>query len=206
MRHPAVTTGIALCVAFSGLQAQNIQLGAKAGMAITNFVGDEDTDFESKVSFVGGFPLSYPVNRNLFLTPEILYVIKGAEQLAIINSAPAEVRTSVTYIELPILIKYIALPRRRWSPIITAGPVFSWRIDARSRYNRPGSDIQLTEIEDSVKELDFGTAIGGGVDLLWDLRRITLELRYTHGLTNLTDEADDPKHNSVVSLTAGVGL
>lgn len=190
----------------TAVQAQNIKLGARAGVAITNFVGDKDTDFDPRVAFIGGFPLTYRINRNLELTPEILYVLKGAKQLAIISNAPAEVRTSITYIEFPLLARYIVTPRNSWSFIATAGPVMSWKIDARSRYNRPGSDLVQTEIEDSVTTLDFGVAAGGGVEFGWDLRRIAVELRFTRGLSNLTDDEDDPKHNSAVSLTAAIGL
>jgi len=190
----------------SPLAGQNIELGARAGVSVTNFVGDKDTDFEAKWAFVGGFPLAYRVNRSITMILEILYAVKGAEQLAVINDGPAEVRTAVTYLEFPLLGKYLLAPRRSWSPIVTIGPVMSWKLDARSRYNRPGSDFVQTEIEDDVRSQDFGIAVGTGVDFSWGLRRLTLELRYTRGLSDLTKATDDPKRNGAVALTAGVGL
>ncbi|HUF08419.1 MAG TPA: porin family protein, partial [Rhodothermales bacterium] len=192
--------------ASSTLQAQNIQLGAKAGMAITNFVGDRDTEFDAKMNFVGGFPLSYPINRNLLLTPEILYAAKGADALATVDGVPLELSFSVIYLEFPLLAKYVLSPRKRVSPILTAGPVVSWNIDARVRYNAVGSDIEFNDRDDSIETLDYGVAVGGGVDFSWDLRKITVELRYTRGVSNLIDDDDDPKRNGVVALTAGVGL
>ena len=206
MKTCLLVLGLALYLASSTLQAQNIQLGAKAGMAITNFVGDRDTEFDAKMNFVGGFPLSYPINRNLLLTPEILYAAKGADALATVDGVPLELSFSVIYLEFPLLAKYVLSPRKRVSPILTAGPVVSWNIDARVRFNAVGSDVEFNERDDSIKTLDYGVAVGGGVDFSWDLRRITLEVRYTRGVSNLIDDDDDPKHNGVVSLTAGVGL
>lgn len=198
--------GLALCLASSTLHAQKIQVGAKAGLAIANFVGDRDTDFESKPTFVGGFPLSYPINRNLLLTPEIVYAAKGAKTTATIDNLPLELNFSVIYLEFPLLAKYILSPRKKLSPIVTAGPVVSWNIDSRVRFRVVGSDNEFNEPDDSIKTMDYGVAIGAGVDFSWDLRRISVELRYTRGVSNLIDNPDDPKHNGVVSLTAGVGL
>lgn len=188
------------------LTAQNIQVGAKAGVAVTNFVGDKDTDFESKYAFTGGFPFAYRVNRNLTFTPELLYAAKGAETVATIDNVPLELNFSVLYLEFPLLAKYVVSPRAKLSPIVTAGPVVSWNIDSRVRFNAVGSDTEFNEPDDSIKTIDYGVAVGGGMDFLWDLRRITVELRYTRGIANLIDNPDDPKHNGVLSLMAGVGL
>ena len=206
MKTCLLVLSLALCLAASTLQAQDIQVGAKAGMAITNFVGDPDTDFDAKMNFVGGFPLLYPINRHLLLTPEIVYAAKGADALATVDGVPLELSFSVIYLEFPLLAKYVLSPRKKVSPILTAGPVVSWNIDARVRFNAVGSDVEFNERDDSIKTLDYGVAVGGGVDFAWDLRRITVELRYTRGVSNLIDDDDDPKHNGVVSLTAGVGL
>ncbi|HLE57889.1 MAG TPA: porin family protein, partial [Rhodothermia bacterium] len=145
-------------------------------------------------------------NRNLLLTPEIVYAAKGADALATVEGVPLELSFSVIYLEFPLLAKYVLSPRKKVSPILTAGPVVSWNIDARVRFNAVGSDVEFNEQDDSIKTLDYGVAVGGGVDFAWDLRRITVELRYTRGVSNLIDDDDDPKHNGVVSLTAGVGL
>ena len=206
MKTCLLVLSLALCLAASTLQAQDIQVGAKAGMAITNFVGDPDTDFDAKMNFVGGFPLLYPISRHLLLTPEIVYAAKGADALATVDGVPLELSFSVIYLEFPLLAKYVLSPRRKVSPILTAGPVVSWNIDSRVRFNAVGSDVEFNEQDDSIKTLDYGVAVGGGVDFAWDLRRITVELRYTRGVSNLIDDDDDPKHNGVVSLTAGVGL
>lgn len=203
---PASLAFFLMCITYAFSSAQNIQLGAKAGLSVVNFVGDKDTNFDSKLTFVGGFPLSYKVNRNLIFTPEIIYSQKGAEALATIDGIPLELNFSVIYLELPLVTKYVVSPRAKISPIVTAGPVISWNIDSRVRYNAVGSDTQFNQPDDSIKSLDYGVAVGSGIDFSWDLRRITVELRYTRGLANLIDDDSDPKYNGVLSLTAGVGL
>ena len=199
---------LALLITFSArpLAGQNIDVGARAGMSVTNFVGDKDTDFESKWAFVGGFPLDYKVNRNLHVTPEILYSAKGAKATATLDDVPLDLNFSVIYIEIPVLLKYVANPRSAVTPIFKAGPVIGWNIDARVKYKAVGADNEYNEQDDSIQTIDYGVAVGGGVDFRWDLRSITVELRYTRGIRNLIDDSSDPKYNGVVALTAGVGL
>jgi hypothetical protein len=198
--------GLVFCLVANRAHGQNIQLGAKAGFAVSNFVGDKDTDFDAKFNFSGGFPFAYRVNRNVEFTPEILYVVKGAETVATIDNALADLSFSVVYLEFPLVAKYILSPRKKFTPIFTAGPVVSWNIDARVRYSAVGSDVEFNEPDDSIRSLDVGVAVGAGVDFSWDLRRITVEIRYTRGVSNLVDTEDDPKYNGVLALTAGVGL
>ncbi len=186
-------------------QAQ-LQIGVKAGLAVTNFTGDPDTEWSSKVAFTGGFPFSFAVSRNLFLQPELLYVVKGATTTETVEGLPLDLNFSITYIEIPGLVKYSVSPRSSISPIIKAGPVISWNIDSRVRFKVVGSELEFNEADDSIAALDYGVAFGGGVDVKWDLRTITFEARYTMGLTNLIDNDDDPKKNGVLTVTAGIGL
>lgn len=205
---PFLCCGVSL-VLFCGdspAVGQAIQVSAKAGIASTTFTGDPDTDFDAKPAFVGGFVLARPVNRNLHFAPEILYTTKGAETVATIDNVPLELNFSVIYLNVPLLAKYIVSPGGKVSPILTAGPVVSWNIDSRVLFNAVGSDTRFNETDDSIKTLDYGAAVGAGVELAWDLRRIAIEFRYTRGVSNIIDNDDDPKHNSVFSLTAGVGL
>jgi hypothetical protein len=185
---------------------QNIQVAGKLGFATTNFEGDKDTDFDGKFAVTGGFAFTYPINRNLAFAPEIDYAAKGAETVATIDNVPLELDFSVLYLEFPLLGKYTLSPRNKISPIVTAGPVVSWNIDSRVRFNAVGSDTQFNEPDDSIRTLDYGVAVGGGVEFSWNLRRVTIEARYVRGISNIIDKKEDPKHNSAIALTAGVGL
>jgi len=206
MRTGLPILALLFLLSVSPLAGQNIEVGARAGVSLTNFVGDKDTDFTSKWSFVGGFPLNYRVNRNLHVSPEILYSAKGAKAMASIDGVPLDLDFSVIYLEFPLLLKWVTNPRRAVTPIFTAGPVIGWNIDARVKYRAVGADNEFSEQDDSIRKIDYGVAVGGGVDFKWDLRRITVELRYTRGISNLIDDSSDPKYNGVVALTAGVGL
>ncbi len=183
-----------------------IQLGAKAGFAVANFVDDPDTEFESKVNFTGGFTFNSELNRNVSLQPEVLYVVKGAKTQAVIDEVPLNLSFSVTYIEVPLLLRYSMNPRSDITPVFLAGGAASWNINSRVKFGIVGGDTEFSDADDSIKALDFGVVVAAGVDIKWDLRRITLEARYTRGLTNLVDDQDDPKRNTAIAVTAGIRL
>lgn len=183
-----------------------IQLGAKAGFAVTNFLGDSDPQFQSKVNFTGGFTFRHEMNRNLSIQPELLYVVKGSKTQTQINDVLADLSFTVTYLEVPALLRYSFSPRAGVSPVIAAGPVVSWNIDSRVKFGAVGGDIEFTDSDDSIKGIDLGVAAEAGVDFKWDLRTISAGLRFTYGLSNIIDNPDDPKHNGAVAATVGIGL
>ena len=204
----ALFFGLAL-VTMTGLMrplSAQIQFGAKAGVAFANFLGDSDPEFEQKTNFTGGFTFRYEMNRNASFQPELLYAVKGSKTRTSIDGVEADVSFTITYIEVPVLFRYSVNPRANFSPVVAAGPVASWNIDSRVRFSAVGSDTEFTESDDSIKEFDFGVAAEVGGDISWDLRTISVGLRYTYGVSNLIDDPDDPKHNGVLSLTAGIGL
>ena len=183
-----------------------IELGAKAGVSISNFLGDSDPEFERKVNFTGGFTFRHDRSRNIAIQPELLYAAKGAKTQTQLNDVLTDLNFAVIYLEVPVLLRYSFSPRSDLSPVLLAGPVGSWNIDARVAFSAAGSDLEFSESDDSIKALDFGVAVGAGVDFKWDLKTVTVEARYTYGVSNLIDNPDDPKHNGVASLTAGVVL
>jgi hypothetical protein len=205
---PVLLLGCAVWIvlAYTDPASAQIQFGAKAGISFTNFLGDSDPEFEQKTNFSGGFSFRHEMNRNASFQPELLYVVKGSKTQTEIDGIDANLSFSITYLEVPALFRYSLNPRSGVSPVIAAGPVASWNIDSRVRFSAVGSDVEFTESDDSIKQFDFGVAAEVGADFRWDLRTISVGVRYTYGVSNLVDNPDDPKHNGALSLSAGIGL
>ncbi|MFV1980866.1 MAG: porin family protein [Rhodothermia bacterium] len=183
-----------------------IQLGAKVGFAVTNFLGDSDPQFQSKANFTGGFTFRHEMTRNHSIQTELLYVVKGSKTQTRINDVPSDLSFTVTYLEVPALLRYSFSPRSGVSPIIAAGPVVSWNIDSRVKWSAVGSDVEFSDSDDSIRGIDLGVAAEAGVDFKWDLRTISAGLRFTYGVSNIIENPDDPKHNGAFAATVGIGL
>ena len=171
-----------------------------------HFLGDDNPTFESKTNFTGGFTVRTDLNRNLAFQPELLYAVKGSQTTTELDRVISDVSFTITYIEVPVLLRYSFTPRSTVSPVVSAGPVVSFNIDSRVRYSAVGSDIEFTDSDDSIKGTDFGVAAEVGADFRWTLRTISLGARYTYGISNIIDNPDDPKHNGAFSLMAGIAL
>ena len=202
----AVSFVIALVWMAPQVAAGQVQLGAKAGLAITNFVGDDDPDFKPKTNFTGGFTFRTDLNRNLAFQPELMYTMKGSKTITEFGGVLSNVSFSVMYIEAPVLLRYSLNPRSTVSPTLAAGPVVSFNLDSRIKYGAVNGELEFTDSDDSIKGVDMGVTAEVGADLRWDLRTISVGARYTYGVSNLIDNPDDPKHNGVFSVMAGIAL
>jgi hypothetical protein len=185
---------------------QNVELGIRVGVTTTSFVGDADTDFAWKAGFSGGFPITVHINERLAFQPEILFSKKGAKTNAVIEGIPLDLNFSISYLELPVLLKVTPTGGSTVRPFVSAGPVIAMNIDARVRFSAEGSSTEQTNQDDSIGPYDYGLAAGAGIDFDWNFRTFTLEARYTAGMSNLVDKDDDPKRNAMFSVMLGIGL
>jgi hypothetical protein len=181
MKRVLLVVGIilSLCVAASaqGPSAGIIGKGLKLGFDVSNISTDyKDLNefLDSRIGVTGGAFLTYGINRQFAVQPEILYVTKGVEKNLILVSA----HWSMDYLEVPVLLKFNIVPDGRVQPNLFAGPALD--ILLSSELGVAGYNF---DVKDGMKSTDFGLVFGGG----FDCRRITFDLRYTLGLANTID-------------------
>jgi hypothetical protein len=143
--------------------------------------GTEDIGFAAGGSF-GGF-LEMPLTSALRFQPELLLTQKGMASTGISTVA------KLNYIQVPLFLK-VAPASRNVRPIFFVGPDLGLLLGASSAG---------ISIKDAFKSTDLGFTAGGGVEI----RRIALDLRYTHGLTSIAaGKGADLKSRSI---TFGLG-
>jgi hypothetical protein len=130
-----------------------------------------------------------------------LYSLKGAKGNSHngLSSEPWE--TKLTYIEVPLLLKY-ELPTPVLKPFIYGGASVAFLMKAEKKNQR--IDTDWVDITDNLKSTDYGLVAGAGIGVLG----ITLEGRYTHGLENTVDSKSgdmlvDEAKNKTWSIMAG---
>ena len=171
-----------LCVAVSA-QETTVGItgkGLKVGFGIANITTDysELNEFlDSRVGFSGGAFLTYTINRQFAVQPEILYVSKGAAKDLFFFNA----HLNLDYLEIPVLLKFDLMPEGKLhlSPYI--GPALDVLLASKFHIINETYDIK-----DFTKSTDFSLVFGLGLDY----KHVTFDVRYDLGLTGIVDAAD----------------
>jgi Outer membrane protein beta-barrel domain len=194
---------ITLISSFSSTQAQSkyrrkhqpkFGLGVKAGLnyASQSTPGGSDVvDVESIIRMNGGIYCNYFLLDFLAIQPELMVSGKGVHWKDQYYNA----NDVLTYIDMPILIKYQPVSLFN----IHAGPDFGYRISAVQKNLDNG---QKTDIKDYYKPFDLGAAVGIEVNLPF---RVNLTIRYVLGLIPATTDSqyDQPWKNNFFQISAG---
>ena len=184
-----------LCV--GSASAQGLTTGVKGGVNFSSVkfdspAGDLTLDWRLG-AVVGGF-IRFPLFSWLELQPEVLYSVKGGKREEFgVNSS-----VLLDYLEVPVLARMPMGGASKYFAV--AGPYVGFRMRARTRTEFSGSTEEI-DISDSVERMDFGLAVGGGVEF----GSIMLDGRYSFSLTDIdADTSDEVKgKNRVVTATVG---
>jgi hypothetical protein len=205
---------VLICAMSSKASAQELTgYGLKAGLNLANLGGDDadyvDVDKKMKMGFtVGGF-VTYSINEMFAVQTEVLYTQKGAKYED--AEGDFEETKKYDYFEIPVLAKFTAPTEGIIKPNLFFGPVLGILRSAKEDGSR--GDISWDhDIKDATKSTDFGLVFGAGVDIGMPHSAITIDGRYTMGLTTICEpythpetdeEIDCDVKNGVFSFTVG---
>ena len=196
-RRIAATALALVILVASTTSAQTFQFGVKGGVNFATLsVEDGESAFDSRIgAVIGGF-VTWHAFRWLELQPEILFTSKGAK----VEESGISSNLIVDYLEVPILARYSRPLSDNWRFFVAGGPTLGVRLRARTTTEFSGGTEEI-DIDDDVEEMDFGVAVGGGVEV----GRWILDGRYTFGLSDLDADTSDAAtfRNRVISVTAG---
>ena len=183
MRVCSIVLCLALCGATTAT-AQEAAFGVKGGINFSNlkFDGDSvDVNLDQRTGFVGGLFIVWPASGTLALQTEFLYSQKGAT----FDEEGLEEKVSLDYIDIPVLLRMSSRPAKASFHAI-AGPSFGFKTRARSKSSFEGESHE-EDIGDEVETFDLGLVLGAGLDF----GRMTIDGRYTWGLTDISKESVD---------------
>ena len=229
LARPLYAYGLALLFTFllsTGQSAygQKIGFGPKLGANVSFFRGDMEIEGMRGMHFgytVGGYVnIKSPKNKKWQFEANLLYTTRGnnAEFYNYIVFPSTDVRTKLKYnlgyIEVPLVFKYMLNKGGTTRPFLSFGLTYGGLIFAN--LERDGRDINAF---DYIKRDDFGINLGWGITSFFIDRWYTLDIRYYHALTNLSDnicndlnpfhnnqQTINDYYNSTLSITLAVGL
>ena len=181
--------------AFSGsVYSASPTFGVKGLLGMSQLTGDIDGT-KSKIGFGGGVLARIPMGQGQFmLQPEAQIVLKGAEEDVPDNAE----KLKLTYIEIPVLIKYVPAMEGSVQPSFFVGPALGILMSAK---------IADFDIKDQTKSTDIGIVFGAGVDFAaGSSSKVSVDARYTLGVTNISDDPDDPSDFSIKNAMASVNV
>lgn len=181
-----------------------VKFGVKAGPQLTNFMGDDAEEAESKIGFhVGGYA-NIRFSEQLAFQPELQLSMLGAQNESsetILGTTTKDVvKANLTNINVPLMLKWYAYEGLNFE----FGPQVGFNVGAKGKYTRTVTNDEGTSTTDfesdleDIETVDFGLNIGAGYELPMGLN---FGLRYTHGLTDIQKDVDIK--NSVIALGIG---
>ncbi|MBV9494091.1 MAG: PorT family protein [Acidobacteria bacterium] len=173
-------------------------------MAGVNFAKFDAADAGTRAGLVAGVGIVKPLAPTWSLQPELTYSMKGAKG----SGDGATITLKLSYLELPLLVRYDLPTQSGVHPFLLAGPALALKLTC----DIEGTDGTITvsgscgnvsgdvESEDA-KTFDFGAMFGGGLAFKHLDHLFTLGLRYNLGLVDVTDNGG--VKNRVLSIVGG---
>lgn len=193
--------------------AQKLTGGLKIGVNSANLHGEDVEEFEdflnlkSKLGFcVGGF-IAINLTEMFAIQPEVLFTQKGAKMKEEVFGETLKAWVNLSYLEIPVLAKLTIPTQSSVKPNLFAGPCFAIKMSGKVKAEYAGESDE-EDIED-MKGTDFGLVIGAGVDFglgAPGIGKFTVDVRYTLGLTTISDFEDEDVKNGVISLMFGISF
>mgnify|MGYP000008374158 CR=1 FL=1 len=172
---------VATFLLFTTTNAQDFQLGAKAGINFAQINGDNTNDFDPITEFHFGMVAEVPLSDSFSFQPEVLFSGQGYSlDDDIIN---------LDYVNIPFLAKYYVTKGLS----IEAGPQLGFLVSAKN---------ENTDVKEFFNKTDLSLNIGLGYKLG---SNINFAVRYNLGLSDINDldGFSDKYKNGVVQVSIG---
>ena len=173
--------------------ARPVAVGGHGGLSIAAIRGDDHTRFERYTVGAGLFA-RYAMSPALSLQPGVLIVSKGGSMggIALLDPFDGSVSShqvirDLSYVELPILLRFAHAEPRRFQPYFLVGPSFAFEINETTRLQDrsiPAEDLGMGDT-DRLHDFDMGLVAGGGFELGRGPIRWMLESRGNLGVLDL---------------------
>lgn len=197
---------------FGILIGTNIATISDADQGIGDVVGAA-FDKKKRMGLNGGVFMKVPLSGMLSLQPEVHYAQNGVS----ITSSTGDVNTidlKLDYLEIPVLLRLdVKGSGAAVHPILLAGASGAYRLRCAVSANADGTSLSqrcdaASDSEDPFKKSDFSLVGGAGIGFTSMGRTLSLQVRYTHGLTNLasTDSDTTKPKNRALGILLGIGF
>ena len=205
-----------IIMAVCGLsQVRGQDFGVKAGYNYSTFSGETSSlsTIEGLSGFYIGGLVELPISNVLSIQPELIFSRQGAAwekdyNIPILGKGSLKNDIKLDYLNIPVMAKV------NLGPLFLQGGVQFGFLVSKPEIGNYIANVRIGTLldKDSYNSFDFGVGAGLGFNLN---RRLFVEARYTHSLTNVFDPNDNLFKTSLISndnnfknavLSVGLGV
>lgn len=147
-----------------------------------------DKGIQAGLSFQAGITSSFS------LVTELYYVRKGGKLKAGNPFSANESSLRLKTLELPVLARL-----HLGKVYLNAGPSIAYNFSGKQKINDVSTKLNFNHSAEGFKRFDAGIQMGGGLEFPFKQKRIALDIRYNHGLTNIARK--DEVHNRALMIS-----
>ncbi|MEA4917416.1 porin family protein [Proteiniphilum sp.] len=192
-----------MLVVVTAVSAQQLSLGVKGGVNMSNFYGDELNDKNMKIGFHIGLAADYDLAPNSAIQTGLYFTTKGAKYSASAGSASAEVTVNPMYLQLPVHYAYKLDVSPGTRVVFHAGPYLAYGVAGKSKFKGSLGENSVEEDGANVfgddklfKPFDAGLGLGVGTEF----GQIMLDLGWDMGLVNIANSGTVKNQNAYLSV------
>ena len=204
MRKMTFSLIVAMLVAVTSVNAQELYLGVKGGINLSNFSGDLE-DADAKVGFNVGLAADYEFMFNHAIQTGLFFTTKGAKYTESFEGFSGEVNANPMYLQLPVHYAYKLDVSPGTRIVFHAGPYMAVGVGGKIKLKGSLADVVSGEgsidffQDDWFKRFDAGLGLGVGAEF----GQVLLDLGWDMGLVNIADANNVDVKNQNAYLTVG---
>lgn len=174
-----------------------VSFGLKGGVNLANLNGNDSDHDDARSGLNIGVVLEFSIPLSpIGIESGLYYSQKGASSED--QGATGTLKTD--YLEVPVLAKISFGPPGPIKPHLLAGPYLGFLLNSENVSDSGGGSVSL-DLKDSTNDVDFGLIGGIGLDVNMGLATLSLQARYSMGLSEVYTDRD-LKHG-VFAIVAG---
>ena len=199
-----ILLAVVAMIATVSVNAQRTFVKPMVGATFSKFTSVDDSKF--KVGAVGGMEVGYYVSDPFAVSAGLLVSLQGCAIKD--NEFFKDLKTTMTYLNIPILANYYIAPGLAIKAGIQPGFLLGQKTKGSASIDdlyssQKWEDIDYSET-DGLRKLDISIPIG----LSYEISDFVIDARYNLGVTKIVDDRDilddyDKSKNSVFMLTLG---
>jgi len=183
-----------------GLVFGQSHIGVFGGMNYSKLAGDapQDVSYGSTIGFNSGAYFDLQINKSIILSLQPSYYQEGAKMLYNVDGVDELVDSAqlrLNYFSIPLIVKVNTVKERFYA---LAGIETGLLLNSYALINEKEEDINA-----SIAQWNMAMHFGVGMRIPIGVPRLFVELRYSQGLVNLTD---DPLGNNLIPRVKTSGL
>jgi hypothetical protein len=167
---------------------EGYQYGLKTGVNMSTFRGGNLPEADRRVGWVIGLYVSWQLRSALAIQVEYLFTSRGADLAEPIldfgEIVTGEERWTLTYFEVPVLLKLTLPTGDRVRPAVFGGPSLGVNTASRVEQQTDRGNLQVG-FEDETNDIELSLVGGAALDVILFARKFTFEGRVICGLSNI---------------------